>query len=126
LTSNDVKITEGQARVLRSKLRQAWASGDCTAELDDAVRALDEQIENLDRRPRPRAAPTTDQAELNLDAIEQRTKQFAKRYPWRLLPGAKDFLPRDREALLAEVRRLREENALLRRGGSIPPAGDGE
>lgn len=46
--------------------------------------------------------------ELNLEEIRARAEQYAKRYPWRLAEGAKDFLPRDRAALLAEVERLRK------------------
>lgn len=35
--------------------------------------------------------------------IRERAKQYAKRYPWRLEEGTKDFLPRDRAYLLARL-----------------------
>lgn len=59
---------------------------------------------------------------LDLDAIEARAETFAKRYPWRLEEGAKDYLARDRAALVAEVRRLQAviDEACGWMTGSVP------
>lgn len=44
-----------------------------------------------------------------LAAIEKRAAEHEKRYPWRYLPEAKDFLAKDRKALVARVREAEAE-----------------
>lgn len=39
-------------------------------------------------------------------AIKKRTETYAKTFPWKLEPGGKDYIARDRAALVAEVERL--------------------
>lgn len=43
--------------------------------------------------------------------IRKRAEEYAKRYPWRLAEGAKDFLPRDRAFLLSRVEELEGQRA---------------
>lgn len=48
----EITLTEKQARALYKKLRVVWWNDECTADLDDAMRALDTQLEALDPEER--------------------------------------------------------------------------
>lgn len=61
-----VKLSESTAMVLHRHLRREWASGECTAELDAAMRILDGQL--YDRSSMPDRDNPVQHAESHLAA----------------------------------------------------------